>query len=321
MQNGQSPDTADGRRSAIELQARVAAVVVTFNPEGAVFAEMMAALAATGVHLVVVVDNGSGNARQIGAFVGGFGPGGIYLPQPANLGIAAAQNLGLTRARSEGCSHVMLFDQDTVVPPHLVRALLADEARLLQTGVKVGVIGPCFSDSRSGSLYPQARIAGPFLRKIWLRQGTCDPVEVSFIIASGSLIQTAVLTAIGAMNEAFFIDKVDIEWCLRARAHGYSAFISPRAVMAHSIGDRRVRLLGREISIHSALRRYYMARNSFLLARQPWVPGGYRLRELFCVLFRTPFFLLAVRFNRNYLKHISMGILHGVLGRGGQYGP
>ena len=38
-----------------------------------------------------------------------------------------------------------------------------------------------------------------------------------------------------------------------------------------------------------------MARNSILLARQPWVPIGYRIQELFCILPRTLIFLFAVQ--------------------------
>jgi len=302
------------------LNAKVASIVVTFNPECAVLAQVLRALAATDVHLHVIVDNGSSNVEEVDRIIRQSGlPRVEYLPQSKNLGIAAAQNIGIAHATEAGCSHVILFDQDSQPSSDIVSTLLEDESMLIAAGVRVGAIGPNFRDPRSGSFYPQARIIGPMLKKVWINPGNGYPVEVSFIIASGSLIRVSILNMVGPMNEVYFIDKVDLEWCLRARAQGFSMFVSSRAVMTHSIGDCRVRSFRREISIHSPLRRYYIARNTVLLARQPWVPAGYRIRELFCVLARTPVFLFAVNFKWDYIKKIVIGILHGFMGRGGQY--
>jgi rhamnosyltransferase len=223
-----------------------------------------------------------------------------------------------THARTLFPYTTLFRSQDSLPSPETVCVLLTDEAKLITAGVHVGAIGPSFRDPRSGSYYPMIKIVGPMLMKI---KHKCDfePVEVSFTIASGSLIRIDAFNRVGAMNEEFFIDCVDIEWCFRAYAKGFRIFVSTKAVMSHMIGDNRERSLGREISIHSPLRRYYMARNWILLARLRWVPVGFKIREAFCVFTRVPVFLYSVNFNWTYVKYISKGIIHGLMGRGGRY--
>ncbi|MFP3480127.1 glycosyltransferase family 2 protein, partial [Burkholderia sp. SIMBA_057] len=75
------------------------------------------------------------------------------------------------------------------------------------------------------------------------------------------------------MNESFFIDHVDTEWCLRANAAGYALFGVCAARLDHELGDRIVRLWAirwRAVPVHSPVRMYYMFRNTIrLLAATP----------------------------------------------------
>jgi rhamnosyltransferase len=297
----------------------VASIVVTYNPEMCSFERALSAHAATRADLLIIIDNNSNNANEIEKVVKEvLHSRATFLSQTENCGIAAAQNIGITCARETDCTHVVLFDQDSQPSPDIIKNLLEDESQLIATGVRVGAIGPSFRDPRTGSYAPMMRIVGPMIKKVRHKCGT-EPVEVSFIIASGSLIRIDVLNRVGTMNEDFFIDVVDIEWCLRARSQGFKIFVSTKAVMTHMIGDTREYSLGREISIHAPLRRYYMARNWILLARLPWVPVGIKIREVFLVFTRVPIFLYSINFKREYVKYVSKGILHGFLGRSGQY--
>ena len=301
------------------LKPTVIAVIVTYNPVISQLASNLCAHALTGAAHIIIVDNASLNHSEIEGLVENSGaiPADL-VSLPENAGIGAAQNVGMRRAMEKGCSHVILFDQDSSPSPCLVDLLLADESNLMAAGIKVGAIGPSFTDLRTGSYYPMIRIVGPMLTQVRNECGSA-PVEVSVIIASGSLIRTEVLNRVGAMNEDFFMDCVDLEWCLRASSQGFKIFVSTKAVMTHMIGDTRKRSLGREVSIHSPLRRYYMARNWILLARLPWVPAGLKVREVFFVLTRVPVFLFSVHFKWEYVKFIAKGICHGISGRGGSY--
>ena len=83
---------------------------------------------------------------------------------------------------------------------------------------------------------------GGFTRSGWLRFVQAvrpdgdQAIECEFLIASGSLIPLAAWDAVGGMEEALFIDQVDIEWCQRAIARGYGIFGAEQAVLEHKIG-------------------------------------------------------------------------------------
>lgn len=298
---------------------KVITVIITFNPVISKFIDVLLAHLQTRVSSIIIIDNASINYLEIEKAVYDLGTSVLDLVHmPVNVGIGSAQNIGINRALKSDCSHVIIFDQDSIPSSNLLFNLLEDEYKLITAGIKVGAIGPIFFDSRTGSFYPLSKISGLILKRIFPQPGS-DPFEVSFIAASGSLIRNEVFKLVGSLNEDFFIDCVDFEWCLRARSKGFRIFASQKTIMSHMVGDSRKNSIGREISIHSPLRRYYIARNSILLTRLPWVPLGYKIRELFYFLARVPFFLIAVNFNRSYLKYISKGIIHGILGRSGQY--
>ncbi|HGO4357789.1 TPA: glycosyltransferase family 2 protein, partial [Klebsiella pneumoniae] len=69
--------------------------------------------------------------------------------------------------------------------------------------------GPKFYDKDSGYEYPATVYKGPFIKKIPVVD---EPVEATFVIASGSLMRTEVLKDVGLMLDDFFIDFVDVEW-------------------------------------------------------------------------------------------------------------
>lgn len=108
------------------------------------------------------------------------------------------------------------------------------------------------------------------------------------------LVPVEVLKKVGLMRDELFIDYIDIEWCLRTASNGYSLYAIPDAKMSHTIGDERKLFLGREVSIHSPLRRYYLARNSIYMMRLSYVPIGYKFREAIFSTIRTIMFVACV---------------------------
>ena len=49
----------------------------------------------------------------------------VFLPQAANIGFAAANNVGMRRALADGCDWVLLLNNDTVVAPDFLEVLLS----------------------------------------------------------------------------------------------------------------------------------------------------------------------------------------------------
>lgn len=252
---------------------RVLAVAVTYNPNARLLAAVLGSVAPQ-VGGIVVVDNGSTNVAEISQIVTGVGA--HLLANPQNLGIAAAQNQGIALAGEEGFSHVLLLDQDTILSPGVVADLSQQLVDLEKEHGGVSAIGPAYFERHSQQQTRAYRANGLRLSRISLKSET-RPVASDSIIASGSLIPLTVLEKVGGFKEELFIDLVDVEWCFRARAAGYTAFISPTAVVDHHLGSGTIRIGRRQIAVHVPVRNYYWVRNALWLARQAYTPPAWRL--------------------------------------------
>ena len=294
----------------------IVAIVVTYNPSVAELKTQLDAIVSEGVS-IILIDNASDNFAELESQISGIDPGFLVIRRNAeNVGLAEGQNLGIAEARYRNASHVIFFDQDSVPEAGFKQALLSTEKELIRRGRRFSAIGPATYDPATSHYYPITKYFGPFIRRHY-PQGN-EPVEATFLISSGSLIRMDVLNEVGAMRSELFIDYIDVEWCLRARSLGYSCFVASAARMSHRIGDARIRFLGRTISAHSPLRRYYLVRNSIFMLRLAYVPVSYKLREVALNLLRVSVFLYLSNDRPNYLRLMRRAISDGVAGRYGK---
>jgi rhamnosyltransferase len=240
-------------------QSDVCAIFVTYHPDAG-FPDRLRSISPQ-VGALVIVDNGSTDT-EIGMLRGIVGNGTISLVlNSENLGIARALNIGIQRAALLGYHWVLLLDQDSLVHHDLLETLLA-VCESHPEKERVAVIGAGYRDLRSASAEPNTRAA------LW--------DEVDWVITSGSLLSLAAHSVIGPFRDEFFIDYVDIEYCIRARASGYYVLNTRRSLMSHSIGVPTQHTLlwtKKWTTNHSADRRYYYARNDTVMLREY---GNYR---------------------------------------------
>src|SRR5262245_43105318 len=217
----------DAQKSAI------VAVVVTYYPDNTRLDAVLRALVDS-VDSVVVVDNGSPNVDE--QRVRHAHPLAITRKLGTNKGLAAAQNEGIAMAKQLGASHILFLDQDSVPQSGMALHLMQTLEGLTARGLKVACVGPQSRAPGSASLSGFSRLG-------WFRLRMADctnhelAAECDFPISSGSLIPTEVIDQIGGMEEGLFIDQVDTEWCLRARARGYHIFGDCGAVLEHRLGE------------------------------------------------------------------------------------
>jgi rhamnosyltransferase len=296
--------------------ATVIAVAVTYHPEAETLERQLAALAPQ-VARMIVVDNGSRDedlapARAANAEVIGLG---------RNLGLAAAQNRGIERALAAGATHVLLMDQDSVPMPGMVDRLLA--AHALPASRPVAAVGPRAFDPRSGtSLDHLVRRGWRFCQRP-TPETAAAPLVVEHLIASGCLISASALEKIGAMDESLFIDAVDIEWCMRARAAGFRLLLETRAVLEHRLGRHGIRLRTgtkrvRTLALHSPMRQYYIFRNNLLLCRRPYVDRAWWWLMLKVLPRRFAFYLIFGPERAAFLRAMLTGVRDAWRGQGGE---
>ena len=299
-------------------RACVAAIVVTYQPEIERLGALLDALVPQ-VDVVILVDNGSDTA--VAAWLRdrcGQGPEVISLSE--NLGLAAAQNIGITRARECRAEYVVLFDQDSLPAPDMLDCLLLVMHKKQREGCRLAAVGPRYFDVMQGCLRPFVQVRG-----LRIRRFDCDRpgevLEVSHLIASGCLIPLSVLDDVGGMSEPLFIDYVDTEWCLRAWRKGYRLFGVCDATMQHGLGDKPNYFLGRYLPVHGPLRHYYFFRNAVWLYRQGWIPLAWKLATAQRLLLKFLYFSSIPSGRLAQINMIVRGIWDGIMNRMGCYKP
>lgn len=287
----------------------VHAIIVTYNPDvGIVAANVGKLLNDVNVQKIHIIDNTPDGANLSSLAHENIDIHYLY----KNVGIATAQNIGIQSAIDDGADYVVLFDQDSELSSGLVSGLLESMVIARRRGLNLACIGPRPLDVFSGKKF-KPRIEKEFT--------DADGITICRqIIASGKLIDIAVLKKIGFMEDELFIDAVDHEWCWRANSNGYSVAISENVIMTHVLGDARGAFLGFKYKIGAPIRLYYQFRNILVLSRRNYVPLYWKVRCIFGIFARLmifSFFHQDSNLRRMYMIH---GIRDGILNRLGVYG-
>lgn len=290
---------------------RIDAVLVTYRPEPEALRAALRAIAPQ-VSGIWIIANAA-TAATCDQFAR-MQPGVRCHALPDNRGIAHAQNLGCGFAIDAGATHLLLLDQDSLPAPDMVRQQCAALHLAERAGQAVAAVAPVFLDARRGAaLKPFFRI-GRRLRALG-----CGPpdrwLRIDTAIASGLLIPVPAFTAVGSMREDLFIDLVDIDWCLRARAAGLPLVAACQARLTHRLGQTPKRWLGRSFTHHDPLRNYYFFRNAIWLCRQPYPPLAWKRAVLGQLARRIIVYPLAIAPRAEYLRMMRLGVTDGWRGR------
>jgi rhamnosyltransferase len=295
--------------------ATVHAVIVTFSPDRERFEQQADGLVGQVAH-AVVVDNGSAPEvlSWLRAGCAARADRTTLIELGENRGIATAQNVGIGRALASGARRILLLDHDSIPGPRMVARLAAALETLRATGLKVAAVGPRYVDARQDNPPPFIRVRGGRLHRL-----PCPSPEtvneVDYLIASGCLIAADTFAAVGLMNEALFIDYVDIEWGLRARALGYLSYGVCSATMAHDLGEQPIVVLGHAKPSHSPLRHYYHFRNACWLYRHGDLPRGWKFVDGYRLSLRFAFYALFARPRLAHVAAMTRGLRDGLRGR------
>lgn len=286
----------------------VCAVVVTYHPAAGAIEHIAKVLAQ--VEGLVVVDNGS-NADAINLLRTTSHDFGFQLIEnEANLGIAEALNQGVRWAASEGYPWVILFDQDSTITEGFMGHMFAAwQSHPLRE--RVSSIHPRYVDPKTGieAAVPRASDGSPV-----------------FPMTSGSLMPTWIFNKIGWFASEYFIDLVDWEYCFRIRAAGYLVADARQATLLHAPGDpAKTTVLGHTFhtTYHSAMRRYYISRNSVIFYRQYFrLFPAWILKALYRHLTETAICFIVGGNRTRKLRSFLVGTWDGLNGRmGGRESP
>ena len=187
---------------------------------------------------IIVVDNGStdDSVDRLRESL----PGLRIIETGANLGFAGGNNAGVHAALAMGSAYIWLLNNDTVVEPAALTALV--DAVRADPSVGFAASKICYQD-RPGTLW----YAGGYLSPIWgwsLHRGIDEPDEgqydeptaVDFATGCSLLARASAVTSIGPMDESYFLYWEDIDWSARARRAGWRVVYVPGSRIRHKLG-------------------------------------------------------------------------------------
>jgi rhamnosyltransferase len=232
--------------------ASICAVIITWFPDRAVLDSIVQVLQQ--VDTLVIVDNNSSEATRAGLRSVASSESVYLIENAQNEGMARALNQAAETAIQLGARWMLTLDQDTSIRKDLVASLISV---FKASGGTAAIIGSNYWSAAN--------------KRIFLKCSSTQSrayAERKTVITSGSLVWLGLMKRIGRFREDYFIDSVDHEYCLRARARGYKVIISCAVLMTHSIGRSSMSMRRLLAPNHSGIRKYYMTRNALITIRE-----------------------------------------------------
>ncbi len=161
-----------------------------------------------------------------------------HIKNSENIGVAAGNNIGIKKAIDDGCTHVLLLNNDIVIEQ--------DDTfqKLMQLAEKENIITP--------------KILYYDTKKIWTAGGYLDKLRGlgvaygmnkkdgkqynnSKYVTSEStcfmLININVFVAVGLMDENYFVYVDDTDFVYRATKKGFKILYTPSIVILHKVSN------------------------------------------------------------------------------------
>lgn len=85
-------------------------------------------------------------------------------------------------------------------------------------------------------------------------------------MSSGMIIDLKKIKKIGLMNEDFFLDWIDFEWCWRSYKNDYKIIGFKNITAKHFLGLRSIKFFKYKFHIHALIRYYYIIRNGIYIS-------------------------------------------------------
>jgi GT2 family glycosyltransferase len=152
------------------------------------------------------------------------------------LGFAKANNIGI---RASGGEFILFLNTDTIVPPKVLPAFLAE----IRAEPGIGAIGPALVHKDQGyqvSFGRRRSFPNEIVQKIFLNpyykaalKFSDKPKEVDWVGGACLLSRRVALEEAGLFDENFFLYFEDIDLCLRIKKRGYKIIYFPRLQVIH----------------------------------------------------------------------------------------
>lgn len=246
---------------------------------------------------IVLVDNGSKDG-SVEFFEKNY-PYLTIIKNKQNLGFTGGNNVGIKKALEHNVDYVMLLNNDTLVEPNLLSALVG----VAETDQKIGIVGPkivyhaqpeilWFAGGTYFPLLGKARTIGVNKKDVPIYNQQRD---VDWFTGCCMLIRRSVLEKIGFLDESYFSSYEDVDFCLRVTAQNFRIVYCPTTKIYHKVAQDWK-------GIENPLYIYYQIRNNLLFIKKNLTGIKKYLAYSFLTTFSFPRRLLRFYRNKEFYK-------------------
>jgi len=249
---------------------RIGIVIVTWN-QTELTLDCLQALEQAGVALADawVIDNGSTPAAL--PIIHARFPMAQTLRLEANCGFTGGSNTGAHAALAAGVDYLFLLNNDALVAPTTLPALL----NVIESDPQIAAVSPKVYYDTAGKIIQSVGMTIDPASGQARMLGANEPdhgqheqiAERDALFGCAMLIRRAAWEQAGPFWEPFFNYAEETDWCLRARRLGWRLLYVPNAVVRHRTSS--------SLGWDSPLKIYLIARNQLYLRRRH-KPGGWR---------------------------------------------
>lgn len=276
-------------------------VTVAYNPPDSVVQNLEINL-----YRHLVVDNSDQETIWLKDYCNQYGHAYRWLGE--NFGIAKALNVGAEYAIDSGYDYIVTMDQDSKLTAEFINTM----------DMKI-----CFfHQSNSTSVFsPRYRVWGVNDNELSKPQSYSE--DITLPMTSGNWVNLNIWKYLGGFNNDLFIDCVDVEYYIRSRLCNYRVITFLDVFLEHSLGTKPVcRWVGKygfEVWNHSAIRKYYIARNyNYMYWKyKDKVP---EMRLYYKIMYKMPFSVIFFEENKLHkLWFFFRGYLDFLRGKYGKF--
>ena len=295
------------------IQLTTVGVIITAWNQAEVTAECLDSLAAVSAPplAIIVVDNGSDPPLR--PLLQPRYPHVQFLRNEENLGFAGGYNTGIRYALDQNLPYLFLLNNDTVVDPASVTALVTAVQQDPRLGLVMPKIYYAADPQRIWAAGANYRPILGELRDDWRGQMDSAVAEcprlIQFAPFCAVLLPQSVVQTVGLLDETFFLYYEDLDYCQRLGRAGYTLQMIPTAKVWHKVSVSSG-------GWHSPLERFLIAQSSGRYFRR--YGAGWRM--MFVLPYRLASALrltMGMVWRRQWrpLRAYWLGLRYGWLGR------
>ena len=210
---------------------------------------------------IYVVDNGSKD-NSLSVLQKTY-PDANYLPLDKNYGFVGGNNIAFRRAIADGAEYLFLLNSDATINKETLSILRKSAERFPNAcalGPRVYYYDLPMTLWYSGVIWAPEK-AG-FYHLDWGVDENLAPrrpiAKTDYVNGCAFFVRVSALKSVGFMDERYFLNWEEIDWCFRMRKKGFDCLVVPEAKAWHKISRSFVG--GRK----GAMWNYYFYRNRLL---------------------------------------------------------